>query len=120
MKLIKFEQEDGSSIYMEVDEKIPVSKNQIKDEDLTGLVGIGDEVIKTASQSLEKSLSGIKTIGDALINKVKSFNEPADEVEVKFGIKFSADLDVVVAKGSGEANYEITLKWDKRTQNNEH
>ena len=120
MELVKFELEDGSFIYMEVDEKLPVSQSQVEDEDLAGLVGVGDIVIQKASQSLENSLSGIRAIGDAVIDKVKSLNEPADEVEVKFGIKMSADLGAVIAKGSGEVNYEITLKWDKRSQNNEN
>ena len=117
MTLVKFEQEDGSSIYIEIDEKLP--KSQVQNPDLQGLVGVGDDTIRKASETLEKSLSGIKTIGDAIMNKVRSLNEPADEVEVKFGIKLSADLDVVVAKGSAEANYEITLKWDKRSENNQ-
>ncbi len=116
MTLVKFELEDGSFMYIEVDKKLSASQSKV--EDLEDLAGIGDEVIQKASQSLEKSLSGIKAIGDAVINKVKSFNEPADEVEVKFGIKMSADLGAVIAKGSGEVNYEITLKWDNQTKNN--
>jgi hypothetical protein len=41
---------------------------------------------------------------------VRSLNEPADEVEVKFGLKMSAELGAIVASGTAEANYEITLK----------
>jgi hypothetical protein len=34
-------------------------------------------------------------------------------VEVKFGIKMSGELGAIIASGSGEVNYEITLKWKR-------
>ena len=114
--LVKFELEDKSWVYMEVDEKLSASQAQ-DDEDLEGLVGLGDKIIQTASQPLNQSFSAIKSIGNSIIDRVKEFNEPADEVEVKFGVKMSADLGAIIAKGSGEVNYEITLKWDNREKN---
>lgn len=36
-----------------------------------------------------------------------------DVVEVKFGIKMSGELGVVIVLGSVEVNYEIILKWNK-------
>jgi hypothetical protein len=53
------------------------------------------------------------------MTKVRSLNEPADEVEVKFGLKMSAELGAIVASGTAEANYEITLKW-KRDSKDDH
>ena len=114
--LVKFKLEDKSWVYMEVDEKLSASQAQ-GDDDLEGLAGFGDNIIQAASRPLNQSFSAIKSIGNSIIERVKEFNEPADEVEVKFGVKMSVDLGAVIAKGSGEANYEITLKWDNREKN---
>ena len=111
-KLVKFQLDDDeeSFVYVEVDEKLPVSSNEDEDE---GLIGIGDEVVQQAKQTLGKALSSIKPVANAIIKKVQDLNKPADAVEVKFGIKMSGELGAVIASGSAEVNYEITLKWNK-------
>jgi hypothetical protein len=38
-------------------------------------------------------------------------NEPADEIEVKFGVKLTGTIGAVLTAG-GEASYEVTLKWN--------
>ena len=111
-KLVKFQldDDDESFVYVEVDEKLPVSSNEDEDEEL---IGIGDEVAQQAKQTLGKALSSIKPVANAIIKKVQDLNKPADAVEVKFGIKMSGELGAVIASGSAEVNYEITLKWNK-------
>ena len=111
-KLVKFQldDDDESFVYVEVDEKLPVSSNEDEDEEL---IGIGDEVAQQAKQTLGKALSSIKPVANAIIEKVQDLNQPADAVEVKFGIKMSGELGAVIASGSAEVNYEITLKWNK-------
>ena len=111
-KLVKFQLDDDeeSFVYVEVDEKLPVSSNKKRDKALSGL---GDEVVQQAEQTLEKALSSIKPVANAIIKKVQDLNQPADAVEVKFGIKMNGKLGAVIASGSTEVNYEITLKWNK-------
>ena len=111
-KLVKFQLDDDeeSFVYVEVDEKLPVSGNKKRDK---ALIGLGDEVAQQAKQTLGKALSSIKPVANAIIKKVQDLNKPADAVEVKFGIKMSGELGAVIASGSAEVNYEITLKWNK-------
>ena len=111
-KLVKFQLDDDeeSFVYVEVDEKLPVSSNKKRDK---ALIGLGDEVAQQAKQTLGKALSSIKPVANAIIKKVQDLNKPADAVEVKFGIKMSGELGAVIASGSAEVNYEITLKWNK-------
>lgn len=113
-KLVKFQLDDDeeSFVYVEVDEKLPVSSNEDDDED-EGLIGLGDEVVQQAKQTLGKALASIKPVANAIIKKVQDLNKPADAVEVKFGIKMNGKLGAVIASGSAEVNYEITLKWNK-------
>ncbi|WP_305081036.1 CU044_2847 family protein [Okeania sp. KiyG1] len=109
--MVKFQLDDDeeSFVYMEVDEKLLASSNDDQDE---GLIGIGDEVAKQAKQTLGKAFSSIKPVANAIIKKVLDLNKPADAVEVKFGVKMSGELGAIIASGSAEVNYEITLKWN--------
>lgn len=123
MAIVEFKRNDGTSIYMEVEDKLAGSTPSAN-PDLEGLVGIGDipkNFVNAASRTFEGAMSSIKdisnSIGENIIQKVQDMNEPADEVEVKFGVNVTADLGAIVAKTGGEVNYEITLKWDNREKN---
>jgi hypothetical protein len=100
-RIVEFLLENGGSVLVEVNESTTIDDR----------IGIRDEVLQKASQTFESALDNIKPIANAILAKVRNLNQPADEVEVKFGIKISAELGAVVASGSGEVNYEITLKW---------
>jgi Trypsin-co-occurring domain 1 len=102
--LIEFPLDNGDFIVVEVDEPPAPTDDRI---------GIGDDVARKAKQSFESAMAKIKPVADTIIQKVKSLNEPADEVEVKFGLKMSGELGAVVASGKADVNYEITLKWKK-------
>lgn len=100
--IVEFPLENGDFILVEVDEPpAPIDDR----------IGIGDDVAQKAKQSFETAIGKIQPVANAIIEKVKSLNEPADEVEVKFGLKMSGELGAVVASGKAEVNYEITLKW---------
>ncbi|AFY39966.1 hypothetical protein Lepto7376_3805 [[Leptolyngbya] sp. PCC 7376] len=123
MAIVEFKRDDGSSIYMEVEDKLAGS-TPATHPDLEGLAGIGDvaeNLIHAASQTFEGAMSSIKDIGNSIgeniVQRVQEMNEPADEVEVTFGVNLAADLGAIVAKTGGEVNYEITLKWDNREKN---
>lgn len=105
-RIIEFPLEDGSSVLIEVDESTEDDR-----------ISLGDRVVQTAQQTLESALERIKPVASAIMTKVQSLNEPADEVEVKFGIKMSAELGAVIAAGNAEVNYEITLKWNQGAKN---
>jgi hypothetical protein len=40
-----------------------------------------------------------------------------DEVEVKFALKASGSANWLVAKGSAEGNFEITVRWQPSSDN---
>ncbi|MGD1806711.1 CU044_2847 family protein [Dapis sp. BLCC M126] len=111
-QLVRFQLDDDeeSFVYMEVDKKLlPIGSYEDEDD---GEIGIGDEVAQQAKQTLGKALSSIKPVANAIIKKVQDLNKPADAVEVKFGVKMSGELGAIIASGSAEVNYEITLKWN--------
>ncbi|MGK7872612.1 MAG: CU044_2847 family protein [Xenococcaceae cyanobacterium] len=103
-RIIEFPLEDGESIFVEVEETEPVDDR----------IGLADNVAQVAKNSFESAIDKIKPVANAVIGRVRSLNEPADEVEVKFGLKMSAEMGAVIAAGNAEVNYEITLKWKQK------
>ena len=101
--IVEFPLESGDSILVEIDEP-----GQTDDR-----IGLRDEIIQKAQKTFESALDQIKPIANVIMTKVNSLNQPADEVEIKFGIKMSAELGAVIASGNSEINYEITLKWKR-------
>lgn len=100
---------------LENDESILIEVNEPDDS----RIGIGNDVVETAQKTFESALEKVQPVASAIMTKLRSLKEPADEVEVKFGIKMSAEFGVIVASGNTEVNYEITLKW-KRESNHGH
>jgi hypothetical protein len=102
-RIVEFPLESGDFILVEVDEP------ELTDD----RIGLRDEIIQKAQKTFESALEQVKPIANVIMTKVNSLNQPADEVEVKFGIKMSAELGAVIASGNGEVNYEVTLKWKR-------
>ena len=107
-QLAQFSLSDGTTFLMEVEE--PESKAIQK----VGLPS-GKQVLK-AQQTFEEALDKIKPVASAIITKLRDLNQPADDVEVKFGLKLTADAGAIFASVGGEVSYEITLKWSNNNQ----
>ncbi|MEM8638830.1 MAG: CU044_2847 family protein [Cyanobacteria bacterium P01_G01_bin.54] len=103
-ELVEFELADGSTLLVEVNEPKtsgprPVAKR--------------GELAAKAQKTFEQALDNLQPMVTAIKNKLDGLNQPADEVEVKFGVKLSGQVGAVLTAGA-EATYEITLKWDNR------
>ncbi|MFG6107513.1 hypothetical protein D0962_34805 [Leptolyngbyaceae cyanobacterium CCMR0082] len=100
-KLIKFTLADNQEIIAEVDEPI---------ED--GRVGLRpSEMMEDAKQTFEQALENVRPMATVILSKLQELKQPANEVEVKFGVKLTAEAGAIIAMAGGEVNYEITLKW---------
>jgi Trypsin-co-occurring domain 1 len=106
-RIVEFPLESGESILVEVDEPAVIDDR----------IGLRDQIVDKAHQTFESALDKIRPVANVILTKVRNIKEPADEVEVKFGIKISAELGAVIASGNGEVNYEITLKWNRNSDN---
>jgi hypothetical protein len=69
------------------------------------------EVLGLVQDAVAPAVSAAK----AVLEKVKETRP--DHVQVKFGVKASAEAKWLVAKAAGEANFEITLTWSRQDQN---
>ena len=103
-QLVEFTLEDNSTILVEVEEPEssgirPVSRGKIK--------------VLEAQKTFEEAWDNLKPTIAAIKKKLDSMSEPADEVEVKFGVKLSGQAGAILTVGA-EATYEVTLKWSKQ------
>jgi hypothetical protein len=105
-RLIEFSLGDGNTILVEVEEPQASDRGQT-------LVSRHGKMVAQAKQSFEEAIDKIKPVAETIITKLRDLSELPDEVEVKFGVKMSAEAGVVLTSAGVEANYEITLKWHK-------
>lgn len=102
-RLAQFSLSDGTTFLVEVEEP------EIQGIQRVALPS-GKQVLEV-QETFEAALDKIKPVASTIISKFRDFNQPADEVEVKFGLKLTADAGAVFASVGGEVSYEITLKW---------
>lgn len=102
-QLAEFSLSDGTKFLMEVEEPDDGTLERVA-------LPSGREVLKV-HQKFEEALEKVKPVASTIINKLRDLNTPADEVEVKFGLKLTADAGAIFASVSGEVSYEITMKW---------
>lgn len=104
-RLVEFSLDGDESILVEVEEP------EVNDD--TDLVARPGELVDRTRQSFADAVDKIKPVATTIITKLRSINDPPDEVEVKFGLKMSVTAGAIIAATGVEANYEITLKWKK-------
>ena len=102
-KLVEFDVGDGQSVLIEVED--------VQSKGVKPVAIAPGEIAAKAQQSFEESLKALAPTVEAIHQRLGGLTTPANEVEVKFSVKLSAEVGAVVTKVGGEANYEITLKW---------
>lgn len=105
--LIKYE-ENGIEILIEQSDEADAGDQMI-------LCGGVEKNVKKAVKSLDESLSKLNYISSKIINNIKDSkaSKIPDVVNVEFGIKLGGEADFIVAKGSAEANFKVSLTWNK-------
>ncbi len=63
-----------------------------------------------ATQRFEEVMKKLKPVTETIFNSLKELNTP-DEINLKMGIKLSADAGIVLASAGSEATLKVSLKW---------
>jgi hypothetical protein len=109
-ELAQFKLEDGTAFFVEVDQP-PVTRGG-------GVRRVAapriNRTVYEASQTLEEALDQVKPVISKVAERLKSgLTTPANEVEVTFGLKLSAEAGVIFSSVGGEVTFEVKLKWEK-------
>ena len=104
-ELVEYELQDGTRVLIEVEERGtgPVTRGG----------GRGGDLIKQADSTLEQALRRIGPTTAAAFAQLRDMAEPPDEIAIEFGVKLSADVGAIIARTGGEANFKISLRWQK-------
>jgi hypothetical protein len=100
--LLEFKTDAGDSLLVEVDE---TSGGAVTRGGRTA-----DAVVE-AGASLEQVLGRLGPAMRGIMSQIREAADRPDEVEVEFGVKLSADSNVIIARAGGEANFRIAVKW---------
>lgn len=109
-RLIEFPLKDGGSILVEVDD--------------IGGPGPGgvtrsirpNQVLEKAQVTFEEALNNIRPAAESIITRLRGLSDPPTEIQVKFGLKLSAEAGAFIASVGADVNYEVTLTWQRKEQ----
>lgn len=88
---------------------ILIEPNDEIELDASGLKQIG--VAETLEKNLEKMLSVVKPFCEALMKNIQDVSPKPKSVSAEFGLTFSGEGNVWVAKVSGEAAIKVSIEW---------
>ena len=104
-EIAQFLLDDGTPFLIEIQESESANIQRAANVDM------GQQVVQ-AKQSFETALGHVMPVASAALKRIRTgLNTPADEVELKFGVKLTAEAGAIIASVGGEVNFEITLRW---------
>jgi Trypsin-co-occurring domain 1 len=99
-ELLEFKSQHGGPILAEVeDHRGPVTRR-----------GRPAESIVEAGESLEHVLARLGPVVQGIVSELRATTSWPDQIEVEFGVKLSADANVIIARAGGEPNFRIAPK----------
>ena len=107
-EIAQFHLEDGTQFLVEIEASESASVERVANVDVGGT-----QLVK-AKQSFESALDDVIPVASAALNRVRcGLKTPAEAVEIKFGVKLTAEAGAIIASVGGEVNFEITIKWQQ-------
>lgn len=103
--LVQYRLETGGNVLVEVEEtdlekgRTPVSRKP--------------RVPEEATKEFEQALDDIRPVADAIVQKFKDLSSKPDNIGVEFGVKMNAQAGALIAATSVEANFRVTLSWNR-------
>jgi hypothetical protein len=70
------------------------------------------ELAEKSNRAVNKAMDTIKNMAQRVHSTVETLDNRPKNVEVEFGIKFDAEVGVIVAKVTAEASMTVKLSWD--------
>lgn len=112
-KLIKYKTDNGNEVMLEVFENDTEKSTGMSD--VSGIRNAITNVVETANESFDATLNNVYSFADTVIKKL-SHLQPQN-VEVEFGVTFSAEAGAIITSIGAEANLKIKLTWinDKKS-----
>jgi hypothetical protein len=86
---------------------------EVSEDDLPGSLELAargpGEVVARAGQSLEGALDSLRPVVRTVREKLAEMSP--DETTVEFGLLIGGETGIVVAKGTAEVHFTVTMSW---------
>lgn len=103
-KLVKYEVEKEKYIFIEVEE-IETGRGQVP---------VSRELPEGTVRKFDEALDEVIPIADKIFKRFdKALCNKPNNVVVEFGIKMNSQVGAIVAAAGMEANFKISLSWNK-------
>lgn len=79
----------------------------------SGIAYRGDVPAEKKKQKMEEAIETVSAVGNSFVKAISGLAEAPKEFQLQFGLKFSAETGVLVAKTNLEASFTISLKWER-------
>lgn len=113
-KYVRYQTSDDEYLWIEVEEgdETFVEAEDADEEDPTGSILVpATSASLPDSKSLTSALEKVKPVVDALTTQAESFSMRPEEITLNLGLKFTANVGVVLAKAGTEGTINVGLKW---------
>jgi hypothetical protein len=70
------------------------------------------ELAEKSNKAVNKAMDTIKNMAQRVHSTVQTIENRPSNVEVEFGLKFDAEVGVIVAKVTAEASMTVGLSWE--------
>jgi NTP-dependent ternary system trypsin peptidase co-occuring protein len=103
-RLIEFPLDEGGSVLIEVEESPagPVTR------------GIGKDraaLVEQADKTFEDATAAVTPAARSLLARLRSIDDPPDEIGIVFGVQLSAQTGAFIASVAAEANFTVSMTW---------
>jgi hypothetical protein len=111
-RVIEIPLADGTTTLIEVQDDgptaayAPVTRGGIRE-------AMANSVVERVEQTFETALAKLKPATAAVVEQLRTLTHIPDNIEVEFGIKFGAKGNAYLAAADAEANFKVTLKWQR-------
>jgi Trypsin-co-occurring domain 1 len=98
---------DNDFILVEVDPQDAVGEIQLASDKA------GGRSITEAQETLARSFDRLGPALSVMLRKLRSAENAPDHIQMEFGVKLGGSAGLIFAQGTAEANFAVTVTWDK-------
>ena len=106
-RLVEFPLDEGGSVLIEVDEP-PAGPT------MRGLGKDHSSLVEQADKTFEDATAAVTPAARSLIARLRSIDNPPDEVGIDFGVRLSAQTGAFIASVAAEANFTVSMTWRRQ------
>jgi hypothetical protein len=106
-RLVEFPLDQGGSVLIEVDEP-PAGPT------MRGLGKDPSSLVEQADKTFEDATAAVTPAARSLIARLRSIDNPPDEVGIDFGVRLSAQTGAFIASVAAEANFTVSMTWRRQ------